>query len=435
MGGGILNHDSLTIIASTFYSNTALDDGGGIHSDAGEPGGDSPTSTVTIRNSTIRHNGAGRFGGGILNQGSMTIVDTTIFSNTTDINGGGIMNDAQARGLTITRSNVSDNRATQSMGGGIHSIAPMTITNSTVSDNRSFGNGGGINVAACVTCATNLTHLTISRNWTEIGNGGGINRQVGAQLGVVTVKNTIVAGNMRIAGGTANDCGGTNINTEGDNLVGQNGAANGCPVDAEVTVVAGAISTVLDPLADNGGATETHALVAGSPAIDGVTDCTDLAGSPVTTDQRGMARPQGPACDIGAYEAAPALSIAKTVTPQTDVPYNGVVTYTIVLGNDGLVPGTGVELSDTLPGEIDFASWVAQPAGATVVNDVIAWSGTVPTDTTVAFSFVATHTGDYGDVVTNTAEYDHSSGSGSDDAVFTVESGFSVYLPILLKNR
>ena len=65
-----------------------------------------------------------------------------------------------------------------------------------------------------------------------------------------------------------------------------------------------AVDPLLGPLADNGGPTETHELLPGSPAIDAiaVADCVDLDGEPVVTDQRGVARPQGVACDIGAFE-------------------------------------------------------------------------------------------------------------------------------------
>ena len=58
----------------------------------------------------------------------------------------------------------------------------------------------------------------------------------------------------------------------------------------------------LGPLANNGGPTQTHALLSGSVAIDAVSDCTDTDNNPLTTDQRGVLRPQGSACDVGAYE-------------------------------------------------------------------------------------------------------------------------------------
>ncbi len=63
-----------------------------------------------------------------------------------------------------------------------------------------------------------------------------------------------------------------------------------------------AASPGLGPLAANGGPTWTRALPAGSPAVDAAAECSDWAGNPVTTDQRGVARPQGSACDAGAFE-------------------------------------------------------------------------------------------------------------------------------------
>ena len=77
---------------------------------------------------------------------------------------------------------------------------------------------------------------------------------------------------------------------------------------------------MLGPLQNNGGTTETHALLLGSPAIDHipVADCTDLDGVPITTDQRGVARPQGAGCDIGAYEL---LTVVIDIKQNYDINY------------------------------------------------------------------------------------------------------------------
>lgn len=129
------------------------------------------------------------------------------------------------------------------------------------------------------------------------------------------------------------------------------------------------------------------------------------------------------------------LSISKTVTPTTHVTHHSAVTYTVVLSNSGAGHATSVLLTDTLPSQVGFAGWVVQPANANETNDQITWSGTVTAGTAITLTFVVTHTGDYGDVVTNTAEYSHTTSIGSDDATFTVESGsHSIYLPILLKD-
>jgi uncharacterized repeat protein (TIGR01451 family) len=130
------------------------------------------------------------------------------------------------------------------------------------------------------------------------------------------------------------------------------------------------------------------------------------------------------------------LSISKTADPNTDVTYHGEVTYTVVLNNSDVFSATGTLLTDTLPISTTFARWVEQPGGASFdpgPPEEITWSGPVSASTAITFTFVVTHVGNYGDVVTNTAEYSHTTGSGSDDAAFTVESIIPTYLPIILK--
>jgi len=114
------------------------------------------------------------------------------------------------------------------------------------------------------------------------------------------------------------------------------------------------------------------------------------------------------------------VSAIKTVTPTTDVPYGSLVTYTIVLSNSRAVNDT-VLFTDTLPAEVDFGEWIEQPEGATVVGDVITWSGTVTAGTAITFALTAQHVGNYGDVVTNTAEFSGTYDAGTAQAVFTVE--------------
>jgi uncharacterized repeat protein (TIGR01451 family) len=118
----------------------------------------------------------------------------------------------------------------------------------------------------------------------------------------------------------------------------------------------------------------------------------------------------------------PELSIGKTVAPATDVDYHGEVSYTIVLSNSGAGDGLGVLLTDTLPTEVDFVGWIpgGMPDNATVDDDELIWSGTVPAGMAKTFAFVARHVGDYGEVVTNTAVYSYAGGRGSNDAYFTV---------------
>ncbi len=116
------------------------------------------------------------------------------------------------------------------------------------------------------------------------------------------------------------------------------------------------------------------------------------------------------------------ISLFKTVTPTTDVDYHGAITYTVVVSNSAAISDTNALLTDTLPTNVTFGSWIEQPSGASESEDELTWSGTLTNNTAITLSFTAVHTGDYKDVVANTAEY---SGSVviSDTATFTVTSG------------
>ncbi|MFC2030577.1 FG-GAP-like repeat-containing protein [Chloroflexota bacterium] len=118
--------------------------------------------------------------------------------------------------------------------------------------------------------------------------------------------------------------------------------------------------------------------------------------------------------------APPVLTIAKEASPSVDVAYHGEVTYTIVLSNDGVANAYGTQLTDTLPPEVDFDRWLVRPEPAVESGDVVTWVGTVDSGAVVEFSFVVSHTGDYSDLVANTAEFFHVSDQDSDAAMFQV---------------
>jgi uncharacterized repeat protein (TIGR01451 family) len=131
------------------------------------------------------------------------------------------------------------------------------------------------------------------------------------------------------------------------------------------------------------------------------------------------------------------LAIAKGAVPDTDVTPQGTVTYTILLSNSSPVSGTLVLLRDILPAEVSFFRWVASPTGAGYdpgPPEALTWTGTISGGEVLAFTFLVTHTGQPGGAVTNTAEYQHASGSGSDDATFTVRTAFDIYLPLVTRN-
>jgi hypothetical protein len=220
-------------------------------------------------------------GGGIVNHGTLTVSNSTFSDNSAD-NGGGIYS---AGTLMVTNSAFSINRAyaVAAGGGGIYNVGTAAVTNSTFSGNRTygtFGGGAGIYNGGTVT----VTNSTIAGNFVYFDSflSGGIHN-----AGTATLYNTILANNS-----DNYNCSGT-VTNAGHNL--DSGIACGWGTSD------GSLSNTnphLGPLAGNGGSTPTMALLPGGPAIDAGDD----GGCPAT-DQRGVARPIGSHCDIGAYEA------------------------------------------------------------------------------------------------------------------------------------
>ena len=347
-GGGITNDTgTLTIENSTISGNTVVTGnysgvGGGIANYSG---------TVTITNSTISRNrvagGDFSLAGGILNRDRMTIENSTISDNRGDgfyVRGGGIRNFGS---LTITNSTISGNRAfgtSGNYGGGIENYGTMTVQNSTISGNKAgakggygsggpipgnYGGGGGIANFGPAT----IENSTISGNTATGGfsRGGGIlNGGYGYEPALLTITNSTISGN-KARGKYGYGFGGGIHNTDAltlhRSLISGNDAATGPEVNHVYGTVAAddfnlfglkgtpgvlgfapgstdivptvAIERILAGLKNNGGLTRTRALKPGSPAVNAVPSsdpgCTG-------TDQRGVARPQGGDCDIGAFE-------------------------------------------------------------------------------------------------------------------------------------
>lgn len=281
LGAGIDNSGALTLIDSEISGNTVsggislLQRGGGIAS-VGERG-------LTIINSTISNNFAAVTGGGLgLDQGKTTITNSTIANNTAGEDGGGIFS-------FVGRVSHGLNKE------------PLTIINSTVSGNRAGDFGGGIeNLGKLILDSVTITNNVADENGDGMGDGGGIFNSHSVKL-----KGSIIADNTdNSPGAEAPDCY-PRLISKGYNLVGN---TKGCKIGKGKNLLGTAISPLdplLGPLADNGGATFTHALLPGSPALDkGDRLCKDQNKQAIATDQRGVTRPQGAACDIGAYEAA-----------------------------------------------------------------------------------------------------------------------------------
>jgi predicted outer membrane repeat protein len=264
---------------STVSGNSAGGDGGGIRAD-----------TATLTGSTVSRNTASNGAGGGISAGAATLTNSTLSDNTA-ASGGGISGST----ATLTGSTVNGNTASNGAGGGIR--APMlTLTNGTVSGNTAGTNGGGIWAIAAT-----LLNATIVENIAQ--TGGGLFHEQGGAFGV---KNTIVALNLVSFTGAGPDVSGS-FTSQGHNLIGDgsgsSGFTNGTNGD-QVGTSQNPIDPKLGPLANNGGRTKTHALLAGSPAIDKG----DNSGAPAR-DQRARRPRDGDGngngskiVDIGAFE-------------------------------------------------------------------------------------------------------------------------------------
>jgi CSLREA domain-containing protein len=246
-------------------------------------------SGLTIENGHVCCDEAVFDGGGIFNLGTLTLTNVTISGNETEVEvGGGIFN---AGVLTIFGSTISGNAA--GAGGGIANdeIGTATIINSTISGD-SASEAGGIENTGSLT----LINSTVAGNIAMPGRTGGISTTVlSSGRTTTTLFNTIVANNPK-GGNCAGPMTDGGYNIEDGTSCGFTAGTSHSNTDPQ-----------LDPagLVSNGGPTRTIALSSTSPAIDAIPPGMNGCGNPVATDQRGVARPFGPGCDIGAYEANP----------------------------------------------------------------------------------------------------------------------------------
>ena len=340
-GGGVYSYDSDTTIEDSSVSGNYADrTGGGVQARGG---------SLSITGSTINDNGwePGQigvsgdvdYGGGVFaSRATVEIIDSTIDGNYGGYGGGGVRLERSygvvIDGVTISNNVAEDGGGIQWGGFGDSGAYPATgaITNTTISGNSTTtgGRGGGINLAVG---ELTLNNVTISDNEAVAGDdviygpyggeGGGV--YVG---GTLILNRTIISGNQGRIGDEVSVYSGTygsgTVTANNFNLFGHNANTNGqsfenfTPGATDITATVGgthptALAAILAGLADNGGpttpATQTHALVGGSPAIDGAPSAACTVAPVSSVDQRDVARPQdgdgAPSnneCDIGAYE-------------------------------------------------------------------------------------------------------------------------------------
>lgn len=307
-GGGINNLGALVVNNSTITANTAVRTGG-INNGGRDRdlGGNVTSATLTLNNSTISNNTSSS-GGAIGNVGTAAINNSTVSGNSGGTNGGAVANDSGT--LTLSNSLLANNSSSSS-GGGIVNAGRVNVINSTISGNSS-GSGGGISNFG--SGRVDVINSTISGNTATssnaiFGGGGGIYND-----GTLNLSNSIVAGNIAPIGSEIRSD--FSVTSDGYNLLGDSSKTtaqalvNFTPLASDIlatsdSLTPAALASILAPLANNGGATQTFALVAGSLAINFGSNALIPAG--VTTDQRGtgFARIVGGTVDIGAFEFVP----------------------------------------------------------------------------------------------------------------------------------
>jgi CSLREA domain-containing protein len=266
----------------------------------------------------------------VLGAANLTALGFTIRNGRTTQTGAGIRNEGT---LDLSSATVIGNETTGSFGGGIANAgtATMSLTNVTVSGNRAEGDGGGVDQG--IGGRLDLNNVTVTGNTTDIsgdtGSGGGVFNGGGT----INLKNTIVAGNHDNTSDPlvkSPDCGGV-LTSGGNNLIGD-------PSDCNFVASGGdklSVNPLLGPLADNGGSTLTHALLSGSPAINGA------GPGAAATDQRGVPR----SSDIGAYELVSCGTVVVNRVGTSEVD-----SLTGTAGADGFLALAGADTASGLGG-------------------------------------------------------------------------------------
>lgn len=271
-------------------------------------GGVMNEGTLTLENVVLRDNSASA-GGGLHNNGVVTLVNCTVRDNLARgggdsyyecSTGGGLKN--MAGEMTLVNSAVLDNQA-EGKGGGIHVACNgvLRLTNSTISGNRTANDGGGVFING----VGEFVHATISNNQAKTGGGVYLegSGEVGLVRGQLNYTYTIIAGNIATMPkyGVA-DCAlgdHASIGVNQSNLVADGSCAPAFSADPMLAP----LEQHENPAAPaeeaaRGRAPAAHALLAGSPAIDAI----PAEQCALEIDQRGLARPQGAGCDLGAFE-------------------------------------------------------------------------------------------------------------------------------------
>jgi len=293
-GEGRTNVLFVDLLATVSISGVAIVQGDG------SGGGITNRGTLTLSDSIISNNQTLKEvdGGAIVNAGTLTVLNSSIVDNGNSGNDtGGVVNKTSGA-LTLVGTTVSGNQG--KVTGGIFNQGVLTADNCTI-----FGNSGGLGGGINNTGMLRLTNCTVAGNSASASTGGG-----GGILnpGFAIIKNTILANNP--TGGNC-DSVGRLPTSDGHNLSDDITCRDAFNAPPDLNDTPAGLDSGLK---NNGGDNQTIALLPESAAVDAIPteDCTELDdATPIATDQRGTARPQGTGCDIGAFELVPEPVVGK----------------------------------------------------------------------------------------------------------------------------
>jgi CSLREA domain-containing protein/uncharacterized repeat protein (TIGR01451 family) len=360
--------DNVACAAQFVYQTVSIGFGGGVDESGGGP--------LTIDHSTVSANQAAADGGGVIENsqmasqpGSVTVTDSTLDGNSSTGGDGGAVSSEGTNGsisgtVALSRDTISANSAS-GFGGGVSSRDPLTVTDSTLIGNTAGREGGGL---ASTGASATVSFSTLDAN-SASGGGGGGDLSTGGEQGQVSVDDSIVTAGT--AAGAPSLCS-FGVTSGGHNLFSDDGSS--CATAAGDGDILNA-DPQLGPLQDNGGPTQTQALKSSSPAIDAASsslcsnETANAAGQPV--DQRGVSRPQGSACDIGAYEYGGAdLALSASSSPAS-IQTSGSSTLTERVTNAGPTPATDVGLTATIPAGLQAGTPTASQGSCTVSSGTV----------------------------------------------------------------
>lgn len=322
-GGGIYfqGPGTLTVVDSAIAANEAAIVGGGIYansttmaslerSSVGRNRAENAGGIVmvgagmTLTRSGVRRNRAEQSGGGLaaVSAGALTLSRTTVSRNRAGTDAGGIEVNSNNSSLTVLESTIANNEAVTGDGGGIRMVnGTHAFENATISGNRAGDDGGGFftGTASLMTPEVSANNTTIARNVADAdesgaGAGGGFYQLNGS----IELDNSIVGENLDLGTVTGPDCAAGAITADYSLF----GTTMGCTVAAGTNNLTAA--PLLSPLDDRGGPTPTHGLPGTSPATDAANPNPpgSAPGTCAMEDQRGVTRPEGLNCDMGAFE-------------------------------------------------------------------------------------------------------------------------------------